>query len=245
MPETLQADNGVHCYIHEITLPNSWYAIQSGLNNILYAYSSPLVPDEDNTNVHWIAVSLAAGVYTGTELATEMKTQINGIVDNVNFANTYEVIYSVETNKIAISSNYAERQLAVLTEEQIKLIYGDCIWNVSFDANNVQSVHEVLGNYQMNVYQYNKPYVSGFVNLQPIRNIYVHSSQLSNYNQANLRTGDSTVVKKLPVTAPHAGIVFNHEMNPIDYLDVSNRAFKQLDFWFSKSLGIEIILNKG
>ena len=53
----------------------------------------------------------------------------------------------------------------------------------------------------MAVYQYNTPYVSEFINLQPIRNIYNHSSQLSNYNQVNLRTGDSTVVKKAPIPA--------------------------------------------
>ena len=58
----------------------------------------------------------------------------------------------------------------------------------------------------MVVYQYNNPYVSGFVNPQPNRNIYIHSSELSNYNQVNLRTGGSTVVKKVPVTAPHAGL---------------------------------------
>ena len=62
LPETLQTDNGVHCYIHEVTLPNSWYSTQSGLNNILYFYSSPLVPDEDNTNVHYFALQLDEGV---------------------------------------------------------------------------------------------------------------------------------------------------------------------------------------
>ena len=147
LPETLQTDNGVHCYIHEVTLPNSWYSIQSGLNNILYLYSSPLVPDEDNTNVHWIAVALAEGVYIGTELATELKSKINGIVDNVNFSNTYEVTYSVKTNKITISSNYADRQFAVLTDEQMKIIYESYIWIGSFDANDLKSVNEVLGNY--------------------------------------------------------------------------------------------------
>ena len=96
----------------------------------------------------------------------------------------------------------------------------------------------------MNVYQYGNAYVSGFVNLQPIRNIYIHSSQLSNYNQVNLRTGDSTVVKKVPVTAPHAGIIFDGDgVNALDYLDVSNRTFKQLDFWISNSAGNEINLN--
>ena len=125
----------------------------------------------------------------------------------------------------------------------MKIIYESYIWIGSFDANDLKSVNEVLANYQMNVYQYGNAYVSGFVNLQPIRNIYIHSSQLSNYNQVSLRTGDGTVVKKVPVTAPHAGIVFDSELNPLDYLDVSNRSFKQLDFWISNSLGNEINLN--
>ena len=75
----------------------------------------------------------------------------------------------------------------------------------------------------MVVYQYNNPCVSEIINLQPSRNIYLHSSQLSNYNQVNLRTGDSTIVKRAPATAPHAGIVFDNEMNALDYLDVSNK----------------------
>ena len=96
----------------------------------------------------------------------------------------------------------------------------------------------------MNVYQYNNRYVSGFINLQPIRNNYIHSSQLSNYTQVNLRTGDSTVVKKVPVTAPHTGIIFDgNGVNALDYLDVSHRTFKQLGFWISNSAGNEINLN--
>ena len=46
-------------------------------------------------------------------------------------------------------------------------------------SNNLRSANEVLGNYQVAVYQYNNPYVSEFINLQPIRNIYIHASQLS------------------------------------------------------------------
>ena len=112
------------------------------------------------------------GVYTGTELATELKAKINGVVDNTNFSNTYEMFYSVKTNKITIYSNYADRKFAVLTDEQMKLTYADYIWNGSFDVNNLHSVNEVLGNYQTVVYQYNNPHVSGFINLQPIRNLF-------------------------------------------------------------------------
>ena len=39
-----------------------------------------------------------------------------------------------------------------------------------------RSVDEVLRNYQVAVYQYNNPYVSELINLQPMRNMYIHSS---------------------------------------------------------------------
>ena len=66
---------------------------------------------------------------------------------------------------------------SMLTDEQMKLTYTDYSWNRTFDANNLRSVNEVLGNYQVAVYQYNNPDVSEFINLQPMRNIYIHSSQ--------------------------------------------------------------------
>ena len=84
---------------------------------MLYLYSSPLVPDEDNTNVHYLALQLDEGVHSGTELATELKAKIHGVVDNTNFSNIYEVTYSVKTTQITISTNYADRQFAVLTLE--------------------------------------------------------------------------------------------------------------------------------
>ena len=173
-----------------------------------------------------------------------MKSKINGIVDNVSFSNTYEVVYSVRTKEITISSNYADRKFAVLTDEQVKTINNEVFWTGSFDVNNLKSVNEVLGNYKVNVYQYGTPYVSGYINLQPIRNIYIHSSQLSNYHHVNLATLDSTVVKKVPVSAPHSGIIFDSELNPLDYLDISNRTFRQLDFWFANSAGNEINFNE-
>ena len=121
-------------------------------------------------------------------------------------------------------------------------MYESCIWIGSFDANDLKSVNEVLGNCQMNVYQYGNAYVSGFVNLQHIRNIYIHSSQSSNYNQVNLRTGDSTVVKKVPVTAPHAGITFDGDgVNALDYLDVSKRTLNNWKFGFLILQGMKLV----
>lgn len=60
---------------------------------------------------------------------------------------------------------------AVLTGEQMKIIYSDYMWVGRFDADNLRSASEVLGKYQMAAYQCGTPYVSAFANLQPIRNI--------------------------------------------------------------------------
>lgn len=138
-------------------------------------------------------------------MATELKTKINGVVDNANFSNADEVVYNAKTTKLAISSNDADRQITVLTDEQMKKVYVDYIWNGSLDANSLRSVNEV-GNNQIAVYQHDNPYVSEFLNLQPIRSI-LHSFQLSNYNQVNCSTCDTTIIKKVPITAPHAGVI--------------------------------------
>ena len=79
----------------------------------------------------------------------------------------------------------------------MNIIYADYILNGSFDANKLRSVTEVFGNYQTAVYQYNNPYVSECINLQPIRNVYIHSSQLSKYKQVNCSTGDTVGLRSL------------------------------------------------
>ena len=90
LPETLQTDTGVQCYTHEVTLPNSWSSIQSELNNILHLCSYPLVPDEDNTNVHYFHYNWMKEYLLAQNRPQNLK-KINGGIDNTNFSNTYEV----------------------------------------------------------------------------------------------------------------------------------------------------------
>ena len=65
----------------------------------------------------------------------------------------------------------------------------------NYDSNNLQSVNELLKN-TVNVSQtYNNvsPYLA-YIDLQPIRNIYIHSS-LGNFNTLGAN-GETSILKK-------------------------------------------------
>ena len=70
---------------------------------------------------------------------------------------------------------------------------------------------------------------SGFVDIQPIKNLYLTCNGLCNYNQLTL-DGYSGIVKKLPVVASFTGIIFHNEVSITDFVDCSNKTLRKLNF---------------
>jgi hypothetical protein len=66
-----------------------------------------------------------------------------------------------------------------------------------YDKSQPNDINEVLSNLEGNslLYSYNSPYVSGFLNFQPINNMYLHSGSIGNYNSLSC-DGSQTVIKK-------------------------------------------------
>ena len=63
--------------------------------------------------------------------------------------------------------------------------------------SNPKYINEVIGNVEGNslLYQFPTGYETMSLNMQSIRNIYIHSS-MGNYNTIGPRFGESTVIKK-------------------------------------------------
>ena len=74
--------------------------------------------------------------------------------------------------------------------------------------------------------------MSGFLDLVPIKNLYLHCNEISNYNQLTV-AGNSSIVKKIPVTVPYLGIINDNEVNEFDYVDCSNKILRRCNFRFS------------
>ena len=68
----------------------------------------------------------------------------------------------------------------------------------------------------------------GYVNLNPIRNIYLTSGNLGSYNTINL-AGNHSKIKKIPVRANQNEIIFNDAVLGLDYIDVSRQTISRIE----------------
>ena len=98
------------------------------------------------------------------------------------------------------------------------------------DINKPNGMNEVFGNLEGKSVFYTKlaPDNRIFVNLQPIRNIYIHSS-LGNYNTIGAR-GETLIIKKIPVTANINEVIFDQVLVSNDFGDCSKQAVRTISF---------------
>ena len=84
--------------------------------------------------------------------------------------------------------------------------------------------------------------VSGYIDMTPLRNIYMTASGLGNFNTMSV-AGDRNIVKKIPVTAPHGDVIFDQTVTGMDYLDCSRQTLSRLSFALRDVYGTVIDLN--
>ena len=77
----------------------------------------------------------------------------------------------------------------------------------------------------------NSPFVSGYIDLIPIRNLYLSCSGLGNFNTMTL-SGNRNVAKKIPLNAGPGEIIFNQVVAGMDYLDCSGQTLSRTSFQF-------------
>ena len=78
------------------------------------------------------------------------------------------------------------------------------------------------------------PYISGFLNFQPINNIYLHSSSIGNYNSFSC-DGSQKIIKKIPVTADYGIVIHDQTVLFNDFNECSHQTIKMLDFQLKDS----------
>ena len=105
-------------------------------------------------------------------------------------------------------------------------------------------MNDVLRNTEGNSKYYDKnvPYTSGVLDLQLIRNIYMHSPNLGNFNTLG-PLNESTIIKKNPVTADYNQMIFDAVMVGNDFLDCSRQTWRRLEFHLKNAKGDTINLH--
>lgn len=240
LPETMSFKEDTVVYLDDICIPHSWESILENINNKLYfkVYKISVIPEEE---YHLIA-TIEPGNYTGGDLATEIQTEMNSQAQTATgVSNLFTCSYVVKTNKISIICNNLQYAFRIITQPELKTID----WTgPSFDRNRPNDINEVLSNLNSFSARYNSviPYVSGAINLQPYNNVYIHGSNLCNYNTIGCQN-ERTILKKVPVSADYNHMIFDQCVLINDYNDVSGNTIKTLYFQLKSSRGDIIPLN--
>ena len=69
--------------------------------------------------------------------------------------------------------------------------------SVGFDATNSRSINNVLRNFTPKINTHNDPYISGYIDLFPIRNVYIIAHGLGDFSTMSI-SGERAIVKKFP-----------------------------------------------
>ena len=86
------------------------------------------------------------------------------------------------------------------------------------------------------------PFVSGFVDLIPVKNLYLHCNEICNYNQLTV-AGNSSIIKRINVSVPYLGIIQDNQINDFDYVDVSGKILRRCNFRFSDAFNKTVNFN--
>ena len=178
LPETVQLEDNMLCQIHEVSVSHSWYSINENNNN--FYVMKGILPPETPSGVTYRKLIIPVGNYTATELATQLETSLNTL-DSGSRRNSFSVSCLAGLNKIQIQSNYPEVIYTVLTDFDVLVDNGERFVE-TVDANNLKSINKVLGVYtssgdaSTNVV----PYITGFIDLTPVKSLYLHCNEISN-----------------------------------------------------------------
>ena len=240
LPETVQLEDNMLCQIHEVSIPHSWYSINSTNNNLYFRHQ--IIPPGVIAGITYRKITIPEGNYNAVDLAQTIEIALNLLVDTVDRPNTYSLHYNTSTNKITFSSNYATAIFVVLTDGEIAPVAN--VFSDPVDVNNLNSINRVIGNTTPATDAYTNvvPYTTNFIDLVPFKSLYLHCNEISNYNQLTV-AGNSSIVKKINVSVPYLGVINDNELSNVDYIDVSSKILRRLNFRLSNHLNQVINLN--
>ena len=240
LPETVQLEDNMLCQIHEVSIPHSWYSINSTNNNIYWRHQ--VIPPGVISGITYRKITIPEGNYTANDLAQTLATALNLVYDTGDRPNTYSITYNTATNKYTFSSNYSTVIFVVLNDSEVAPVAN--VFSDPVNANNLQSVNRVIGNTTpaTDAYTNVSPYTTNFVDLTPVKSVYLHSNEISNFNQLTV-AGNSSIINKIPVNVPYLGVINDNEISNFDYIDVSGKMLRRLNFRLTDHLNQNINLN--
>ena len=232
LPETVLLPEKCKAYLDEICIPHSFYTIEVGINDKFYIHTSNNNPTVNLRPMVYYIITVPSKSYTGADLATELTSQLHSVLGGGSYGNGLDASYGSSTQSITIGANVSTITFKALTENDIATKLNGAWTGTAYDENDPADLNgEILKLTEGNspLYNYTNSFTSNFVNLNSIRNLYITSSNLGNYNSIGANS-ERTIIKKVPVDADFNHMIFNNQITGLDYIDVSKQTLKTINF---------------
>ena len=243
LDRTIQLPDNTVFFVTDICIPHVFQLIEQGQNDRLYyRYAAPSKANNGVTTTFYNIITLAHGGYSGTYtingttqsggayLASQIQTAMNEYVDTdavISFTSSWDPTqYSVNVECVGHNTSFK-----FLTEDEI--IFAAVWWNGQFDPSNTQSANDVL-KIDTPLPQ-TQSFVSDFIQLQPINNVYMTSPNLGSFD--TIASFSNNVIKKVPITQPYGYMVVDQTGTNNDFLDCSRQTLRTMEFNLKDSRG--------
>jgi len=222
LPMTLLMPEDTGFYIEDVCIPHTWYPINSNNNYLQFKYF----------NFNPAHVVIDPGNYSVRGLNDAIVAKIN----NGDFNITGQLVaadYDAKTNTIGI-------KLTAPTVGVTFKFYTDD--EITLPENKKRSMNGLLKNFTADSFEGSEVFRSGFVDMHPLRNVYLSCSGLGNFNTMSV-SGDRNIIKKIPVTAGFGEVIYYESGTGTDYLDCSHQTLSRISFQLKDVFGNIIDLN--
>lgn len=220
LPYTLQLPDNAMFYVDDVCIPHNWYTVETGVNDQLYFRIQFAGGGSYDDHI----ITLDGKNYNGSQFAAAVQSKISSITAGAVTTCTYDT----QTKNMSVS--VANLDLNFFTNEDLKDPQYNIGWTGTvYNGNDLSSANELLTNdFRKFVGNTATPAIY-YLNLTPVRNIYMRSPNLSSFNTIGCN-GESSIIKKIPVSSNSGDMIFNNITSANDFLECSRATWKTLEF---------------
>jgi len=252
LPETISLPHNTIFYVDDICIPHSWYTIESNINDRLYMQLTTNTTNVNTKPNECRIVILTAGHYNLQTLAAEINTKANAAFATNTIPTHFATTSNNVNNTITITPQDASLLVKILTDTDLKTQMVDVDINgwsggwvgASYNTSNPLDINDIINNTEgsSSFFSQASPHTTGYVDLQPIKNIYIYSPNLGTFKTFG-PMGEVSIIKKVPVSAGDNQMIFSNVSSSNDYLDCSRQTLKTLQFELKDANGNTIPLH--
>ena len=233
--ENVELPEGTRLHVVDISLPTSFKTTEIGFYEYLYV----MIFDNSDVFVKNFRIYLGNKIYFSEQLCFDIHAGLNTNTEDLNAGGIFNYAYSSSTRTVEFSiKDGLNYKVKIPTDEELSN-YVNNQWDTNssnYNSNDPLSINYLLSNYIAS-----SPltvWTSSYLNLVPFRYLFISSAALSDYRYSAPNTYSSSIIKKVLISQQLGGIV-NDAGSSLseDYIDLSNRNLKRLDFRITDETG--------